>query len=213
MRIKELMPMKKTALLFSLVVCFYFISAAQENKKPRYFNINNKEISEKKFKEWRATNSVLDVVGDSSHHYKLIKRAEKGTIKDFVKLRALLEKTSGTKIDSLKTLVIIYYPGQDPCNSSVSASLLKASYTQMKSEVNAITKTEVLYIYKDFAGLEKFNNSVKWIKDPENSIEHLFFKYHYPCESFVAISKNGDYISYFGEFPKSFVVEAVRKLK
>ena len=44
-------------------------------------------------------------------------------------------------------------------------------------------------------------------------IEQLFFKHHYPCSSFVVISSKGDYISYFGEFPKEFVWEAVQILK
>ncbi len=43
-------------------------------------------------------------------------------------------------------------------------------------------------------------------------IERLFFKYHYPCSSFVVISKNGDYISYFGEFGMKPVWEATQQM-
>jgi hypothetical protein len=42
--------------------------------------------------------------------------------------------------------------------------------------------------------------------------ERLFFKYHYPCESFVVISKKGEFISYFGEYSKEYVWKVAKIL-
>jgi hypothetical protein len=41
-------------------------------------------------------------------------------------------------------------------------------------------------------------------------VENLFFEHHYPCSSFAVISKNGDYISYFGEIGKEYIWEATQ---
>ena len=51
-----------------------------------------------------------------------------------------------------------------------------------------------------------------WYKDPYHIIEKLFFKYHYPCSSFVVISKTGEFSSYFGEISKENVWEAAEKM-
>jgi hypothetical protein len=59
----------------------------------------------------------------------------------------------------------------------------------------------------------KRNDGFKeWFQDPEQIIETLFFKKQYPCSSFVVISEKGDFISYFGEFPKEYVWKAMKIL-
>src|SRR5690554_7472784 len=45
---------------------------------------------------------------------------------------------------------------------------------------------------------------------PYTTLFRSFFEYHYPCHSFVVISKDGNYISYFGEFMKEYVWEATQ---
>ena len=58
-------------------------------------------------------------------------------------------------------------------------------------------------------GLEKYEGLLDWHKDPDGITEKLFFNYHYPCSSFVVISPNGNYLSYFGEFGKEYVWNAI----
>jgi hypothetical protein len=48
-----------------------------------------------------------------------------------------------------------------------------------------------------------------WYKDQSRVSENMFFKRHYPCYSFVVISEKGEYLSYFGKFPKELVWKAV----
>lgn len=109
-------------------------------------------------------------------------------------------------MDSSKPLVIIYYPGKDPCNSSGSATKesRKIWFDQLEDRVNQIIQSKPIYIYKDENGLEKYDGILTWHKDPEGTIERLFFEHHYPCSSFEVISKEGDFISYFGEFGKDY---------
>ena len=69
-----------------------------------------------------------------------------------------------------------------------------------------------IYICKNNSGLELYEGIRTWYKDPENIFERLFFKQHYPCGSFVVISKKGKFISYFGEYPYTYIFEAAKKL-
>lgn len=199
-----------TILLFQILFVTAFVNA-QESKSTRYFNTKNKEITEKKFKELRSTNKVLDIVGDSTNHRKLIEREETGNI-ERSKLVNALENASKKKIDSNSMIVIIYYPGEDPCNSSGNPPQNEDFYTERKKEIKRIAKTTIFYVYKSNKGLERFQNHKKYIKDP-GLVETLFFKHHYPCHSFTVISRAGEYKSYFGEFSQNYLLNAVKLLK
>ncbi len=200
--------MKKYALLL-LASVFSLCLYAQA---PKYFDVNQKEISKASFDEKRATNTVLDIPGDSLHHHILINREEKGRINDRIQLLSFLERASDRKIDTVKPIVIIYYPGQDSCNSTGNPQLMIAANNTLKKDLYKQIKTAPLYLYKTATGLDKFGKAINWIKDPEQIVEKYFFKHHYPCRSFVVISKSGDYISYFGEYPNSYLVEIAKKL-
>lgn len=184
------------------------------NDNTKYFDENNVEISKSKFKRIRSTNKLLDIPGDSANHKKLILREKSGEITNRVLLESLLEKETNQEIDSTKPIVIIYYPGKDPCNSSGSATKesRKVWFAQLEDGINQIAQTKPIYIYKNNDGLEKQDGGLIWHKDPEGTVERLFFEYHYPCSSFVVISKDGNYISYFGEFAKDYVWEATQRM-
>lgn len=184
------------------------------NDNTKYFDENNIEISKSKFNRIRSTNKLLDIPGDSANHKKLTLREKSGEITNRVLLESLLEKETNQEIDSTKPIVIIYYPGKDPCNSSGSATKesRKVWFAQLEDGINQIAQTKPIYIYKNNDGLEKQDGGLTWHKDPEGIVERLFFEYHYPCSSFVVISKDGNYISYFGEFAKDYVWEATQRM-
>ena len=205
--------MKKALLTIIIGILFFSCSATKNGKnKTKYFDENNVEISKSKFNQIRATNKLLEIPGDSINHKKLTLREKRGKINDRKSLELLLERAGNLELDSNKPIVIIYYPGKDPCNST--GSVLKESrrnwFGQLEDGINQIAQTKPIYIYKDNAGLKKYDGVLTWHKDPEGIIERLFFEYHYPCSSFVVISKNGDYISYFGEFGKEYIWEATQ---
>jgi len=182
------------------------------NNKTKYFDENNLEISKSKFNHIRSTNKLLEIPGDSVNHKKLTLREKRGKIINRNLLEALLEQQIKRELNSDKPIVIVYYPGKDPCNSSGSATkeFIKSWFGQLEDGINQIAEIKPIYIYKDNAGLEKYHGVLNWHKDPEGTIERLFFENHYPCSSFVVISKDGNYISYFGEFGKEYLWEATQ---
>ena len=205
--------MKK--LLLQLIVGILILSCASSkhnSDNTRYFNEKNKEIKKEKFDRIRSSNKLLDIPGDSLNHKRLTLRENRGKINNRSYIESLLEKQIGRELDASKPIIIVYYPGKDPCNSGGSAT--KASrklwYEELEEGINQIAQTKPLYIYKESDGLNKYKGVMVWHKDPENIIEQSFFNYHYPCSSFVVISKNGNYISYFGEFGKDYVWKATR---
>ena len=205
--------MKKVLLTSLIGILIYSCSVTKTGKETtRYFDENNVEISKSKFNQIRSTNKLLDIPGDSINHKKLTLREKRGKINDRKSLELLLEKATDRELDSDKPIVIIYYPGKDRCNSSgtTNTEWIKSWYGQLEDGLNQVAQVKPLYIFKDNDGLEKYNGILNWKKDPEKTIERLFFEYHYPCSSFVVISKNGDYISYFGEFGKEYVWEATQ---
>lgn len=200
-------------LTFGILICSCS-SSKVGNDTTKYFDEKNLEINKSTFERIRSTNKLLDIPGDSANHKKLILRETRGKITNRALLESLLEKEINQEIDSSKPIVIIYYPGKDPCNSSTSATkeAMQFWYGQLEDRINQIAKTKPIYIYKEKEGLEKYDGVITWYKDPEQTIERLFFKHHYPCNSFVILSKEGDYISYFGEFGKEQVWEAIQSI-
>jgi hypothetical protein len=128
-----------------------------------------------------------------------------GSIENKNILDSLLSATTNKKIDSTKPLVIIYYPGKDKCNSGGTAtrSSIRDWYNEMENGINKISKSNIIYIYKDNTGLFGKNDGYqKWYEDPENTIEQLFFEEHPPCSGYVLLSKTGEYFCRGAEFSK-----------
>lgn len=203
---------KKNLLLTFFLLILITSCSTSKTAKTKYFDENNNQISKSKFTQIRSTHLLLEIPGDSINHKKLIKREKFGQISDRPLLQLVLEKATNQKLDSLKPIVIIYYPGKDTCNSSGSYSTEPKSlwYEILENGIYNIAQTKPLYIYKNYEGLKKDEGFIDWHKDPGATIERLFFQHHYPCSSFVVISKKGEYISYFGEFSKDFVWNATR---
>ncbi|PWH82780.1 hypothetical protein DIS18_11150 [Algibacter marinivivus] len=203
--------MKKSLQIFitiALISSFLFSQNQKMENNIKYFDENYNPILKTEYENRKWENGLLSIQGDSINHKILSVRENRGTIENKKKLDSLLTSIINKKIDSSKTIVIIYYPGKDLCNSSGSASksYIKSWFKRLEKKLYKITQTKPIYIYKDKEGLEKYGNGVmNWYKDPNEIIEKLFFKYHYPCSSFVTISKKGDFISYFGEFSKEYV--------
>lgn len=198
-------------LIFGLSICIHSSLKAQ-NDTIKYFDENNLEISKLQFEQIRSTNLFLEIPGDSIHHKKLTLREKYGEISNFPTFKSIIEKQINQDLDSNKPLIIIYHPGNDICNTSGSAtkqSLIKW-YKELDDGINKIVETKPIYMYKINEGLEKYDGILTWHEDPEHIVERLFFQYHYPCKSFVVISKEGNYISYFGEFSKEYVWETIR---
>ncbi len=212
--------MKKTLKLLLLTFLISnFAFSQNENigdESIKYFDENYMPISKAAFKKENRSNDMISVQGDSINHKTLAYREMRGKIKNKKALDSVLSAATNRNVDSSKPIVIIYYPGKDPCNSTGSSDRkhIKKWYEQMEKGVNKIKESTIIYVYKNTDGLYGRNDGYKdWIKDPQNIVENLFFTRHYACSSFVVISEQGRYMSYFGESPQENIWKAVRELK
>ena len=211
--------MKKSLRIFITTILISSFSFSQnqkiDNNDIKYFDENYKPISKTEYENRKWKNRLLSIQGDSINHKILSIRENQGTLQNRKYLDSLLTLSTKKNIDSTKPLVIIFYPGKDPCNSSGSATrrTIRSWYNKMEKGINKIRESNIIYVYKETDGLFGKNDGYKeWIKDPQQTVERLFFKRHYPCSSFVAISEKGDFISYFGEFSKEYVSKAIEIL-
>lgn len=113
-----------------------------------------------------------------------------------------------------KSLVVIYYPGKDWCNSTISttSSSLKKEHESIVKAVSRQGAADPVYIYKSNEGLDKYEGIVAWRADPDNIFEKTFFRFPYPCRSFVVIHPNGAFRSILGEYPNSQITQALKVL-
>ena len=61
------------------------------------------------------------------------------------------------------------------------------------------------FIFKDEKSVNNFGKYFKWYLDKNQLIEKTFFKFHYPCGSYVIIRPNGNYYSQRGEYNISLI--------
>ena len=171
-----------------------------------YLSPDDKPLTERQFRYIMETQNPLVVKNDSLEIYKAItNRNVRGNIRNFDTIFNAL-KAIHPNLESGKPLLIIFYPGIDPCNSTGSATKhsRKKWFGELEKKVYEMAKVKPLYLYRRNEGLEKYG-LLNWKKDPANIIEKTFFKFHYPCSSYVIVLPTGEYISFFGEFAKEGV--------
>ncbi len=200
--------------IVKLFIFLLIFSNCSSVNRIKYFDIDNKPLSRSEYVKKKKAGKYLEISGDSTNHKTLTVREKRGQVYNLEILYDLLEKELQRKLNRSKPLVIIYYPGKDKCNSTgtTNKEWISNYYSQLEEGLNQIAEIKPIYLYKDKNGLEKYSGILEWHKDPENAVEELFFEYHYPCDSFVVISKEGKYICYFGEFSKEYVWEAAEIL-
>jgi len=206
-------------LVFITILNFNTSIIAQSNateSRTMYFDTLYQPIKKNIFYKIAKNRNVLEVVGDSTNHRVLVNRNNIGEISNTADFYEVIEDVTQTKINRENFVLVIYYPGKDACNSSGNATRKSTGnwYNKMEKIANKIEPTTTYYFYKDEDGLYGKNDGFKtWHKDPETFLQRLFFKSHYPCSSFVLISPSGKYFSYYGEFSKDQVGNAITILK
>lgn len=208
-------PVKFILILLTVSNMAYSQHQKLNEDELQYYDENYIRIPKVTHEKRKLEQKLLSVQGDSIHHRILVERESQGKIENRKALDSLLNLASKLDIDSTKPLVIFFYPGKDQCNSSGTATRKdkKNWYDELESGLQKMGLNNILYVYKDSKGLFGRNDGFRnWVKDPDSIVESLFFKRHYPCSSFVVISENGTFISYFGEYPKEYVWRTVSYL-
>ncbi len=180
-----------------------------------YYDANDNEISKKVFDEQLLKKGFFGVTNDTLNKHKIMftcDRRENGTLGDAPNLFKVLTEKLHLPLDYNKPLIIYYYPGKDPCNSSGTATRQSEMewQEQLDKKIKKIAKVNTLYVYKNARGIRTIND-FDWKKDPNGLIENLFFNYHYPCSSFVVINKD-KYCAFFGEYSHENVVNTLKNV-
>lgn len=170
-------------------------------------------ITQEEFEEKITNGPYFGVPGSVSNEKLLIHRMPFGKVEpDLFYQKLGMEQA----LKENKSLVVIFYPGKDECNSTGlqanDATHFKKSYEYLVDGTSKRDAAEPVYIYKNPHGLEKYKGIMEWIPDPDSTFEKNFFKYPYPCRSFVVIHPSGEYRAIFGEFPDSQIIQALKIL-
>lgn len=201
--------MKKLLLLFVLI-------AQNAVNAQTYYDADNNKIDKTTFDKLLAGKEYYHVENDSLKTFKLMyrnNRGESGSLGDSENLFKELNEKLNLKLDSTKPLIIYYYPGKDPCNSSGVGAKRREQLKwdkELDKEVKKVADVPVLRIYKSKEGIETIND-YNWKKDPNGLIENLFFNYHYGCGSFVIINKE-KYLAFFGEYGWKDVTKLLKEI-
>lgn len=212
------MNMKFSVVILILFFSCHYISLGQDSDNQennlQYYDKDNNRISVTEFDELEKKGGFYTITSDSLKISKLTPKKEKGTLENKNQWIIHLEKLTGRKIDSNRPIILIFHPGKDPCNSSGTATpeTTKEWYGQLEKGTNRIAKTEPIYISKVPEDLKERDKVVNWHEDKGQVIETRFFKFHYPCGSFVIIAENGDYFSSFGEYDKQYLWKMLKEM-
>ncbi len=113
------------------------------------------------------------------------------------------------------SLVVIFYPGADECNSNsrdFEVSAMKKADKSLKKWAEKGEALPPIYLFENSGGLMDYVDFMDWQEDPRNVFQQEFFKYPYPCKSFVVLHPSGNYRAILGDFPWSQVDQALKKL-
>lgn len=181
-----------------------------------YYNVDDSKISKSTFQKLLLDTNLYSIKNDSLKAYKLMdrnQRGERGSLGDSENLFKELNEKLNLKLDSSKPLIIYYYPGKDPCNSSGVGAKRREQLKwdkELDKEVKKVADVNVIRIYKSKEGIKTLEDH-NWKKDPNALIENLFFNYHYGCGSFVIINKE-KYSAIFGEYGQDQVAESLKEI-
>ena len=202
----------KKALLF--LVLLSFTNNYSQNKQIIYSNDDLNIISEEEYKanplkkyfyEYKTENDTIILFTKAS-------RVKEGNISviDYAKIKDYLINITNYKISSSKTIIINYHPGKDKCNSGKDNTTLWSLYTKYRRKISKNKSVAQFFIYKSIDGTEKHPTKIKWYKDVNQLIEKHFFKFHYPCGSYIIIKPNGNYYSVRGEYRITDILDKIK---
>jgi len=201
----------------------FFISsiAKAQNEKPiQYFDIDGSEISIQLYKSKSKYNAnspnylTLRFENDSILAFKLFYQKNYGTLdaKNLELLKSYLNKNSEEKLSKTKSMIIQYHPGKDRCNRNRERAF--RYHLEYPRKIRRFLDYKTYLIYKELDNYKnKRSRKIDWIHDDEKIIEQLFFNFHFPCGSFVIVSPEGNYISYYGEYNSDRIVDIAMEIK
>jgi len=205
--------MYKLSVLFILLLCSVF-SFGQE---VHFFDENGTRITKEQFEKQRIHSDKLGLsfqIGKITET-RLFLRTKTGIISQEIRNQIIsnLQESSGKVINRSEMIIINYHQGKDMCNSSGGTSLpeMKAYISSHQRKIKRLGQTSEYHLYATKEGLRDYYLLLNWYPDLNLLVEKTFFKYKYPCKSFVIIKPDGEYYAFFGEYSSDQVINQAKK--
>lgn len=155
----------------------------------------------------------INVIENGIETTKDIERTKVGSLdkNQLKQVNHFLTKVQPLYPDSTEFVYVKYYPGKDICNSTGNSTRNDIGKIDLyiQSEIQKRNEVTAVWIFKDNAGLERYDKETTWHFDEDHVVENTFFKYHFPCSSYVIIHKSGDYFAFYGE---SYYIQNIKDI-
>ncbi|MBN3583736.1 hypothetical protein JYB64_15150 [Algoriphagus aestuarii] len=198
----------KQFLIFGLFFLCFSLTA-----QTRYRDEMGRSVSKDEFQNKILNGPYFGVPSEDPEVMRLIHRMPFGKVEPEI-FYDKLGKTQDLKEG--KSLIVVYYPGKDECNSTGDHAndtrYFQKSHDYLLKTAEKRNAAEPAYIFKNSHGLEKYQGIMTWLPDPDGIFEGQFFKFPYPCRSFVVIHPTGEYRAILGEFPNNQIDQALKTL-
>ncbi|MEJ7691908.1 hypothetical protein [Daejeonella sp.] len=205
--------MNKLFLVFILLLSSVF-SFAQEI---HFFDENGRRITKEQFERQRLNINKLGLSFQKGKvtETRLVFRTKTGILSQEIRNTILsnLQDAIGSEINRSEMIIINYHQGYGNCSHGTGASLpaMKVAISEYKSQIKRLGQTSEYHMYATKDGLRDHYGLINWYPDANLLVEKTFFKYKYPCRSFVIIKPNGEYYAYFGEYSRDQVIKQAKK--
>lgn len=202
---------------FFFVACLLTTSGFSQSITDIYLDENGQKISKQEFKAHSENNVgyfYLEGISDNGKVFFMEKRLTTGRVSLQVvnDLRTHLQNISHSEINKNNILVVNYYPGPDLCNQSGDLPRLNSRIKSYQRKINRQKNVSQFFIYKTDDGLGIKKEDLTWYPDENNLWQTHFFKYHYPCFSFVIVRPDGHFYLKKGEYHTRQVFKGLREL-
>ncbi|MGB4398971.1 MAG: hypothetical protein WBJ10_06345 [Daejeonella sp.] len=206
----------RNLLCLILLLLSSIVSSAQEI---HFYDVHGKKISKEQFEKQRDSrvNLALSFQKGKTTETRLFLRSKTGFISQEVlnKIISNLQTVTGKSIDRSEMMIINYHQGKDRCNSSGSGATLeqwKVARAKYRRQLERLGQGSPYYMYASKEGIRNSYGFLQWYPDLDFLIEKTFFKYKYPCGSFVIIKPDGEYIAQYGEYSLEQVIKQAKNL-
>lgn len=184
-----------------IIILLFAIAAHQilfSQKKEIYINDNLEEISKDEYNK-RNKNYRFQNIETDSVLYK-VRVEHEGNGKLTTPNLNIVKKRLNIPEKNTKNIVINYYQGLDKCNehSDINPYVIDdiKTYTRKFKSINS----NLYFVYREKNGLKNRLKKANWVDDTSGTIENLFFRMKYPCNSAIVIFSDGHYKIFRGEY-------------
>ncbi|MES2872289.1 MAG: hypothetical protein V4708_01105 [Bacteroidota bacterium] len=206
----------KNLLCLVILLLVATVSSAQDI---HFYDVHGKKISKEQFEKQRDSrvNLALSFQKGKTTETRLFLRSKTGFISQEVlnKIISNLQTVTGKSIDRSEMMIINYHQGKDRCNSSGGGGTfqeMKAALAKYRSQIGRLGQTSEYNMYATKEGLKENYGLVERYPDLDLLVEKTFFKYKYPCSSFVIIKPDGEYYAYYGEYMQEHLIKQAKIL-